>query len=297
MLIHPKGGPALRGDLIRRVVLRSDLAPVPVTVEIESRVASESERVLQQGALVEVGAERLPMRLVLSERVQGGAGVQGARELAYIRSTGLLDACAPVAQRLQRAIVREGATLGEIYRACGARVAIDSDFAVPFWACYAGMTPTFEIAKALQEEAGALLYQGGRVQFRRLRELVTQRPQQFLKGPQTALIESAFMERHSVPFAFSTGADGGFVLGRREAGRGVHYRPRADERILRGLSTALVARRIFRNVLTTSINAGTRLDVDGVPMVVITAAHVFEGMGSGETPEQYSKFWLGELIE
>lgn len=297
MLIHPQGGPALRGDLIRRVVLRSDLAPVPATVEVEVRLAAESERALRQDALIEVGAERLPMRLVLAERVQGGGVVQGSREVAYIRATGLLDACAPVAQRLQRAIVREGASLGEIYRACGARVVIESDFTVPVWACYAGMTPSFEVSKALQEEAGALLHQGGRVQFRRLRELVAQKPQQFLEGPQTALIESQFLERHAVPFAVSTGPDGGFVMGRREAGRWVHYRPRADERILRGLSTALVARRTFRNVLATNINAGARIDVDGVPMVVITAAHVFEAMESGTPPEQYSKFWLGELIE
>ncbi len=297
MLIHPKGGAALRGDLIRRVILRSDLAPIPATVEVEARAASESEQALRQDAVIEVGAQRIPMRIIMTEQVQGGGAIQGDREVAYIRATGLLDSCAPVAQRLQRAIVREGASLGEIYRACGANVAIDSDFTVPVWSCFVGMTPSFEIAKALQEEAGALLYAGGRVQFRRLRELVAQKPQQYLDKNQTAVIESGFLERHSVPYAFTTSPSGAFVLGRREAARGVHYRPRGDERIVRSLATALVARRTYRNVLTTSIGAGERFDVEGVPMVVITAAHVFEAMGSGIPPEQYSKFWLGELIE
>lgn len=297
MLIHPKGGAALRGDLIRRVVLRSDLTPIPATVEVEARTATESERALQQDAVIEVGAQRLPMRIIMTERVAGTGAVQGDREVSYIRATGLLDSCAPVAQRLQRAIVREGSSLGEIYRSCGAQVAIESDFTVPVWACFAGMTPSFEIAKSLQEEAGALLYADGRVQFRRLRELVAQKPQQLLDANQTAVVESGFLERHAVPYAFSTDTAGAFVLGRREAARGVMYRPRADDRIVRGLSTALVARRTYRNVLTTSIGAGARFDVGGVPMVVITAAHVFEAMESGTPPEQYSKFWLGELVE
>lgn len=297
MLIHPKGGVALRGDLVRRVVLRSDLTPIPVTVEIEVRVAAESIRALQQDAVIEVGAQRIPLRIIMTEQVQGGGAIQGDREVSYIRATGLLDSCAPVAQRLQRAIVREGASLGELYRACGAQVSIDSDFTVPVWACFAGMTPSFEIAKALQEESGALLYAGGRVQFRRLRELVAQKPQQFLDDNQTSVVESNFLERHAVPYAFSTNPAGGFVLGRREAARGVLYRPRADERIVRGLATALVARRTYRNALSIDIGAGARFDVDGRPMVVITAAHVFEGQGSEEPSAQYSKYWLGELVE
>lgn len=297
MLIHPKGGAALRGDLIRRVVLRSDLTPIPATAEVDVRTSTESDRALRQGEVIEVGAKRIPMRIVKTERVQGGGAIQGGREVSYIRATALLDSCAPVAQRLQRAIIREGASLGELYRACGASVTIASDFTVPSWACYAGMTPSFEIAKALQEEAGALLYADGRVQFRRLRELVTQKPQQYLDGNQTAVVESDFLERHAVPYAFSTGPSGGFILGRREAARGVLYRPRADERIVRNLATALVIRRTYRNVLATDIGAGERFDVDGAPMVVVTAAHVFEALGSGVEPEQYSKFWLGEMVE
>lgn len=86
-------------------------------------------------------------------------------------------------------------------------------------------------------------------------------------------------------------------MGRRNAARGALYRPRADERILRGLGTALVTRRTYRNVLATDIGAGARFDVDGAPHVVITAVHVFEGAGGAGSPEQYSDFWMGELVE
>ena len=297
MLIYPDGGAAFRGDLVRRVVLRSDLTPIPMTVEVDVRLATETERAIQQDAVIEVGQQRTRMLLIKVERIQGGGAVQGDREVGFLRATGMLESCAPAAQRLQRAIIREGATLGEIYRSFGARVSIASDFAVPIWACYAGMTPTFEVSKALQEEAGALLYSGGQVQFRRLRELVAQKPTHYLEASQTRGVESAFLERHSVPFAFSTAPSGAFVLGRREAARGFAYRPRGDERVVRNLSAALVMRRTYRNILTPDVGAGTRFDVSGAPMVAITAAHVFESGGDSGGVEQYSKFWLGELVE
>lgn len=298
MLIYAQGGSTpLRGDLLQRVVLRSDLAPVPVTLELEVRESNETTAMIAHGAVVEVGPSRTPMRLVKVERVQGSGLIQGARELATIKAVGLLNACAPVAGMLQRAVVREGASLGEIYRACGAQVRIESDFTVPMWACYSGMTPSFEVAKVLQEEAGVLLYDGGRVAFRRLRELVAQKAALTLVASQTQAVESGFLELHGVPFAFTTNAAGGFVVGRRESARGAYYRPRADARVVENLSQALVLRRRYQNILTPDVNAGARFDVDGVPMVAITAAHVFESDVSTGVAEQYSKFWLGEFVK
>lgn len=298
MLIYPPGGSTpLRGDLLLRVVLRSDLTPIPVTLELEVRETLETQALVKHGAIVEVGPGRTAIRLVKVERVQGSGVVQGAREVAIIKAVGLLDSCAPVANMLQRAVIREGASLGEIYRACGAQVRIDLDFTVPVWACFSGMTPSFEVAKVLQEEAGVLLYAGGRVAFRRLRELIAEKPAQVLGAGQTQTVESGFLELQSVPFAFSTNPAGGFIVGRRNSARGAHYRPRADARVVENLSQVLVLRRRYQNILTPGVNAGTRFDVDGVPMIAITAAHVFESGGDSGGAEQYSKFWLGEVIK
>jgi hypothetical protein len=105
------------------------------------------------------------------------------------------------------------------------------------------------------------------------------------------------LELHGVPFAFTTNAAGGFIVGRRESARGAYYRPRADARVVENLSQALVLRRRYQNILTPDLNAGARFDVGGVPMVAITAAHVFESDVNTGVVEQYSKFWLGELVQ
>lgn len=299
MLVYAKGNPTpLRGDVVQKVILRSDLSPVPVTLELEARETAETVAMLKHGAVVEVGHGRVSIKLVKVERTKGTGLVQGDREVAFIKAVGLLDACAPIASMLQRAVIREGASLGEIYRACGAQVRIEHDFTVPVWACYSGMTPSFEVSKVLQEEAGVLLYSGGRVAFRRLRELVEEKAAHNLAASQTKAVESGFLELHGVPFAFTTGPTGTFIVGRRDSARGAHYRPRADARIVENLSKALVLRRRYQGILSPDINAGARFDVDGTPMVAITAAHVFDaGAEGGGGQEQYSKFWLGEVVK
>lgn len=296
MLIYPQGATsALRSDLIVRAVERSDLTPVPRTIELEVRDTPDTEP-LRQGARMVAGREGVEFLIV--KNAPGGLApyTQGDRPVATRKLVGLLASCAPIAQRTQRSIVRYGASLGEIYRACGAQVRIDQDFSVGLFACYKGMTPSFEIAKALQEEAGALVFAGGRVAFRRLDELLKGEPVATLREDSLEGVESDFLERHLVPFAFSTDPTGSTISTRSELGRGVLYRPRADAKILNNLSTALVMRRKGRSTYAPHINAGMRLNVGAAPFVVITAAHVADVGADGGEGEQYTQLWLGEVV-
>jgi hypothetical protein len=221
---------------------------------------------------------------------------QGDQPVATRKMVGLLASCAPIAQRAQRSIVRKGASLGEIYRACGAQVRIEQDFSVGVFACYKGMTPSFEIAKALQEEAGALVLSSGRVAFRRLDELMKSDPVATLREDSLEGMESDFLERHLVPFAFTTDDDGAVLSTKGETGRGVLYRPRADTKILNNLGTALVTRRKGRSTFAPHINAGMRINIGTTPYVVITAAHIEDVGADGGGGEQYSQVWLGEVV-
>lgn len=296
MLVYPPGASQpLRGDLVVRTVLRTDLTPAPSTVELELRKSAETDRAIAEGEVVRVGPDRVEYQLVkVTTREQQGE-VQGSREMSTIRAIGILAACVPIAMPLQRAVIREGSSLGEIYRACGSSLRIDSDFAVPQFSCFFGMTPSFEVAKVLQEEAGVLMYAQGKVQFRRLAELKAAPAVLSVRAEATEAVESGFLERHQVPFGFTTDVAGSLVVGRREAARGVAYRPRGDQRIVNNLSVALVLRRRMRVASGLQYSAGARVDVDGRPHVAITVAHVFESGGDGEGGAQYSQMWLGEL--
>lgn len=297
MVLYPPGADApIRGDLLVRMVFRTDLTPIPATVEFEVRKTLDTEKTLVEGAVVRVGADMAEFLLVKVAQREGGGAVQGDRPYSTINAVGILAACAPIAQRMQRAVVRESSSLGEIYRACGATLRIDSDFTVPLFSCFVGMVPSFEIAKVLQEEAGVLVYEAGRIKFRRLAELRDAPAQQTMAADQVQTTQSGFLERHVVPFAFTTSAAGAIVVGRRESARGAVYRPRGDQRIVNNLSVALVLRAKVRNGLMPGFNAGLRVDVAGAPHIAITAAHVYESGADGGAGDQYSQFWLGEVV-
>lgn len=292
MLIRPaSGGAGLGADVVTRVVLRTDMTPIPATVEIEVRRGIHSERILAEGQKVLVGGMPSEFVIVKSQQVAGNAPPQGDQPTSGMKVIGMLASCEAIARRLQRSVIRENAPLGEIYRACGAQVRIGSDFNVPRFACYVGMTPSFEVAKILQEEAGAIVYDNGAITYRRLGELVAQKASLTVPEEATEVLASEFLERHAVPFAFSTDQTGVIVSGRKEASRGVHYQPRADQRIVNNLGQVLLQRRKMKTALTPGLFAGARIDVGGHRMVAITVAHVVDSMGG----DQYTQVWLGEL--
>lgn len=297
MQVYAPNGTALRGDLLTRVVLRTDLTPIPATVEIKARVTTETRAALVEGQDVLVGPEQLGMRLVKVRDNSSEAAVQGDRQVSFINAIGVLTSCWAVGEVLQRSIIREGTTFGEIYRSIGATARAGADFTVPGFACFIGMAPSFEIARVLQEEAAAVYIEGGRLQFRRLDELVQASAKLTLPADRSEEINTSFLERRAVPFVLTTTDDGAALSGRRETARGFVYRPRADQRIVSNMSKALIQRRKVRESLSTGVNAGARVDIAGKPHVVITAAHVVEQQDeeTGQGGDQFTQLWLGEL--
>ncbi|WP_428383777.1 hypothetical protein [Nevskia ramosa] len=295
MLVY--AGPDLRqvaGDVLLRAILRSDLAPVPQTVEIMVRDDPDFRAQWAVGQIIAAGRDGARFKIVKSG-VDGEAGlIQDDRKLGAIAVTGLLESCAPIASPLQRAVIRQGATLGGIYRACGANVRIEQDFVVPRFCAFTGDVPSLSIPIALQEEGAAMTYKAGRLSFRRLADLSAQEPIAELPDATDRSEQSEFKEMLAVPFAFSAAPDGSIIFGRRESGRAAFYSPRTDQRVLNNLSAVLIRRRKLRAEFSGDIMAGDCLKVAGKSLIVITAAHVFDSTGTA--PEQYSLYWLGEYV-
>lgn len=296
MLVYPAGSDQpIRVDLLVRVVYRTDLTPIPATLEIEVRHHEDTDKVIVQGARLKVGPELTEFILVKVFDREDAELLQDGRKLSSIRAVGLLASCAPIANRLQHAVIRENATMGEIYRACGANITIESDFTVPSFACYVGMTPSFEIAKILREEAGVLIYKSGKILFRRLKELKAA-PYEHQSGDDVVQrLDSPFLKGHAVSAGFTSETEGEVLHSSKDAQRGSVYRPRADQRIVNNMGIALVQTTKVFSIVLPLFNAGMRIDVGGIPQVVITAAHVLDTDGSS-VPGHYTQFWLGEII-
>ncbi len=295
MILSLADGSQIRGDLIASAVVRSDLAPVPMTLEADITVGDASiERLLEQDQIITTGAGDA-FRIVKSAKVQS-KDVEGSSLSSAMRITALLDPCHAIAFVRSRAIIREQASLAAIYRAGGATIrAIGADFPVARFCCPVGDTPTFHIARALQEEGGVVRWKAGRLTFIRLPDLFKQVPLTTLPHSAADDVESGFLERHEVPWFFSLDSEAGFVFGNRDKPRAARFAPFQNEQQLRNMRRCLIRRKVVKVPLDMAAGAGELVAfADGTELAVITAAHVWTG-GDGGPGLSYTRLWLGEL--
>lgn len=300
MILYLNSGEQMRGDLIKSAIIRSDMSPVPVTLEAEIRTDEDMAKKLAEGEMITAGGSSVSsgdtLRIIKSTLVENRI-VQGNREMDAIQITAMLDACHGIAFVRNRAIIKENAVLSAIYRASGAAIkAVDADFPVPRFYCPVGDTPSFHIAKALQEEGGIVRWKDGRLKFFRLPDLFKQDPIMELPENASDYINSGFLERHEIPWFYSLDDAGGFVLGDQRKPRSVRYAPFMNAQRLRNMSRCLVQRKISNINLSAGIAAGDLINFTGRdPLVVITAAHVFQSGTDGSGSNQYTRLWLGSL--
>lgn len=297
MILFLSDGRQIRGDLIDSAVLRSDLSPIPVTLEAEIRAGDEEfAKRLQEGQTLKTVNDDA-FYIIKSERVAARA-VQGENEFAGFRITALLNNCLNVAFVRSRAIVKENATLSAIYRAAGASIpAIVNDFPVPRFCCPIGQTPSFYIMRVLQEEGGVVRWKNSRLQFIRLQGILDGKVVRTLPEAAGIDVETGFLEHHQVPWFFSLDASGGFIFGNREKARAVQFAPFQNVQRLRNLTRCLIHRKTAKILYDTNICAGDVIAfTGGTKYAVITAAHVFKsGTTTGSANESFTRLWLGEV--
>ena len=294
-------GKQIRGDLIKSAVLRSDLAPVPITLEADIRCGDndgEIDELLAEGQKLSM-SNGDALHIVKSVRVAERA-TQGTREMAATRITALLDPCLSIAYVRSRAIIKENAALSAIYKAAGATIkGVTADFSVSRFCCPVGATPSYHIARVLQEEGGAVRWKAGKLQFDRLPDLFKQEAVKTLPDNASDDVDGGFLERHSIPWFLSLDETGTAVFGNRDKPRSVLYAPFTNELRLRNMTRCLVHRKTIRIAYDVRIDAGDLMAfVGGKKLVVITAAHVFmSGTDDGGAADTYTRLWLGSLEE
>lgn len=295
MIILLPDGKQIGGDMIVRAVLRNDLSPIPVTFEADIRTDDAMDKHLAEGEILTIGGTDV-VRIIKSERITNPL-VQGDKLMSARRITAVLDSVHPVSFVRRTAIIKENATLAGIYRAAGASLrAVEADFPVPRFTCMVGETPSYHIARTVQEEGGVIRWKAGKLRFSRLPDLFRQTPIIELRDSLSEDVDSGFLERHTVPWFFSLDNAGGFVFGNRDKPRSVAFAPNTNVQRLRNMSRYLVRRKIQRMEFAGAISAGDIIGYAGAaPLCVITAAHVWESGTDGSGMNMYSRFWLGSM--
>lgn len=299
MILYTQDGKQIRGDLILSACLRSDLSPIPVTLEADIRTGGETlDTMLGEGKTISLATGE-KLYIVKSVRKMARQ-VQGDRPEDGFRITALLESCLKVAYVRSRAIIKENATLAAIYRAAGASIqGIISDFPVKRFTCLVGDVPTFQIARVLQEEGGVVRWRNKKLEFLSLRSFKTAKAVRTLPGNDSDAVAGGFLERHQVPWFFSLKEDGTFAQGNTAKARSTAFSPFKTEIQLRNMTRALVQKKTLKAAYDQRLCAGDVVQLEGgEKLVVITAAHCFSaGSEQGGASDSYTRLWLGEVDE
>lgn len=283
------------GDCLLRAVQRFDLVPVPSTLELLIRFDVTLGTRLADGSRLYAGQSSDPYTVLKIERAPSEL-IQSLGGVADVmRVTAVLEGFASLAWPQPRAIVKEGRSLGEIYRSCGATARVRDDIATHLFVCPAGDFATPAIARVFQEEGAVPVWAAGSMSFIRYRDLFLKNPVDAISTDTTIAVASSFRERHEVPWAISTDAAGNVVQGRADVARGCVYLPRTPQRILENMTRCLVVRRRLTGTYAPQIRAGDAFDVAGDRHVVVTAAHLWSTGADGGAAEQTTTLWLGQL--
>ena len=284
----------VRGDFIKRAILRTDLAPVPVTLEATIRVDSDSRQHFVVGSVINTYSG---YELEIIKSKSGGSGnVQGGQQAEFTTFIAVLRCVREIAYVKTKAIIKANAALSEVYRSTGAKLkGIQGDFPVSRFVCLAGEVPSYHIARALQEGGGVVRWKSGRLEFMTLRGLFTQKPATTISGP-TEDVQSGFLERHEIPFFYSLDADGAFVYGNRAKERSARFQPGVSEISLRNMTSCLVLTKTAQVNYDERLAAGDIAEIPGSdPLVIMTGATLFAAGVDGDPPEQSTQLWLGRL--
>jgi hypothetical protein len=217
---------------------------------------------------------------------------------AFARVIAVLKQVAKTAYLKPSAVIKMDKPLSEIYQACGAtECQINNDFPVSRFVCLAGETPTFHIARALQEAGGIVRWKDHQLEFMSVPDLFAQDPmEEELSNLVTEEVRSSFLERHDIPFFYSLDRDGEFVYGDRGKPRTARYQPWTPEPSLRNMTKCLILRKSSRIVYNSKLAAGDLLTIhDADPLVIMTIASLFESGSDSGPPMQYSRLWLGGM--
>lgn len=298
MLVALEDGTALRGDFILRAVQRFDLTPIPSTLEVTLRADDTLGSRVSEGSLLVAGSSSDRYRVLKIQRAPSEWVQGGSRPADVLEVSAVLDGFSALAWPLARAVVKEGKSLSEVYRSCGAAARIAADIPAGRFTCFAGQFPTGAIAQLLQEEAAAPVWSAkGALSFARLTDLFTGAPVDRMAADNTRIVQSAFLERHQIPWAMSTDPAGAAVLGRRDLARPFVYLPRTPARVLNNMTRCLAVRRTMVGGFAGHIRAGDGIDVAGTRHVVVTAAHSWESGAGGGSSNQVTRLWLGQLLK
>ena len=246
----------VRGDSMLMATLRSDLAPIPLTFEGVFRTTTETASKFQNGAVIVVND--IAMRIVkAAPSHMADGGVSGKEPFSGTHITAFPDGLQALALPRTAASIFENGSLAGAYRSCGSTVPVSGDFHLDLFSCLIGEIPTFAIARALQEQGGAVMWRGKQLAAMTLRDMFAQVPKTSLTVDASESVTSDHLIADQIPVFWSIGPDGQVITAtRKNTAQKMAYAPRRSQAALNAMGRVIINKRNVQGKLDPSLRAG-----------------------------------------
>lgn len=291
MVITLENGKIIQGSEVISATLRSSLEPIPLTFEADIKINADIAPFLLEKKIIKAGREQTAMRIVFAEDTIGG--FNNDAEIRVRKIIALHNESSAIADNLTRAIIKENVSLGEIYKLCGGKSGVEKSFSIPRFYCYQGQTPSHLIARVCQEHGGVVrwLPKTNKIAFFRIYDLFKQKPLGVKIASADVTAKSDYLVRQEVCRYISTNAKGEIIKSENYSNNSmVLFTPNKTQTQLNAMTSVVLNAKRVVCVFSPDIHAGEIVEMGGVKMVILTAAHVVYG---GEAPHNESVFWLG----
>lgn len=293
-VVIEKTGQIIGFDKLANNTLRTDLIPVPVSLELVVKADKELQAQLVEGAVLQVGDDQIRLTIIKVLHANTQTIIDDSRFKA-IAIIAVLAGCESLIDPLSKAVILSDASFASAYRACGCKLKFNKDIPISGFASAYGSIPTTEIATCLQEESAVIQFDGKKLNALRLQELFTKDPVMTLDDSAVSWITNTKVEQKQNPNYISVGEDGKAVEGVKKSNAPAKYYANADARQLKNLTRVLVTRGTATRTIDLSVYAGDIVLVKDKKYVVLTAAHTFSTGALGGGSVAASRFWLASL--
>lgn len=274
---------------VATAILRMDLVPIPVTLELVVNATMNDKMVLGGTIMSSMGIEFV---IVKVEHYTGTKIMDGYRTGAMM-ITAVLAGCESLMHVTDRAIGLKDSSFAEIYRACGAKVKFAEDMPVDSFVCLKGQMASQRLAFALQKEGACVGYDmaSKALVVRRINQILTQ--EATLYDPSAVTwIDHAHTDCDMVPHLLSVDNNGSDIVGNIPAQGVIDYIPRCDARQLNNLANVLILRGIIERPIDERLLAGCVVRVDQDLYVSVTSAICYQSGAFGGDTQLSVKAWL-----
>ncbi|WOE40053.1 hypothetical protein [Acinetobacter chinensis] len=283
-------------DLIS-ATLRTDLVPVPVSLEFSVQLTPEIENELVDGKEIIVQDISHPLTLINVEPLKTQL-IKNDKRVGAIACIAVLSACKNLIIPSAKAIIREQSSFNSILRSIGVKdIELGSDLPLPEFICLKGQLPSVRLAKYLQQEAAVICYRDSKISAVKIDSLFKHEPKMDIDPGQVHWINSAQLQHHNKSSFVSVESDGSTVISADSVtpGQQVNQVSGLDSRQLKNMEKVLIKKGEAIRSSNIPAFAGDIVRSNGINYVLVTTAIQTDTGVQGNSSGSLSKYWLASL--